>query len=82
MTPSQQMRAISADKRDYIYRLTHDRRYCHCSRCDRLNRSLARRVAVDVLPKVAVAAFAAYFLGHVLVWIAKGFPGLMRVGGL
>jgi hypothetical protein len=81
MTPSQQMQSIAADKRDMIHRLTHDRNYCHCHGCDRLRRSLARRVVVDVLPKVIVGGFLAYFLGHVLVWIARGFPGLMRVGG-
>ena len=81
MIPLQQMAELRADKRDMIRRLTHDRRYCYCNSCERFNRSLAVRLIVSA-PKVILAAFGLYIVGHVLVWIARGFPGWLWIGGM
>jgi len=79
MTPSQQMQALAADKRDYIHRLGHDRRYCHCRRCATINKH-ARRISIAV--RATFVAFLAGFGIAVVRWIVAGFPGLMRVGGM
>jgi hypothetical protein len=59
----------------------HDIAHCHCARCERLNRSEARRIALSLAKFGPAIAFGLFLVYHLIAWAATGFAGFNRIGG-